>query len=178
MGRGARRQCFVATDRANTPATSRQFERGSAIHGQIHACDHAECPGQNSKVWVRVIHRSINFCIMTEIRTGGARYVIIIDECRMAPSGRQPKSKPDDLSSRGGDWTSLLGPGEPYTPNSEKDTSCLGPAEPYAPSTYISELIVLAHIGKKVRAQGTANHPRRPGLPFRYTCDYGYIYHA
>jgi len=56
----------------------------------------------------------------------------------------------------GGDWTSLLGPGEPYTPNSEKDTSCLGPAEPYAPSTHISELIVLAHIGKK----------REPGEPY------------
>ena len=36
-------------------------------------------------------------------------------------------------SSRGGECTSLLGPGEPYTPNSEKDTSCLGPVEPYAP---------------------------------------------
>jgi len=46
-----------------------------------------------------------------------------------------------------------LGPGEPYTPNSEKDTSCLGPVEPYAPSTHISELIVLAHIGKKLRAR-------------------------
>jgi len=120
-----------------------------------------------------------------------------------------------DLSSRGGECTSLLGPGEPYTPNSEKDTSCLGPAEPYAPSTHISELIVLAHIGKKLRArralyaqlrrrhqllrpcrtlcpsheqmcshkqkkraQGTANHPRRPGLSFRYACGYGYVYHA
>jgi len=27
-----------------------------------------------SKVGVRVIHRSINFCIMTKIRTGGACY--------------------------------------------------------------------------------------------------------
>ena len=77
-------------------------------------------------------------------------------------------------SSRGGEHTSLLGPGEPYTPNSEKDTSCLGPVEPYAPSTHI----VLAHIGKKVRAQGTANHPRRPGLSFRYVCGYGYTYNA
>ena len=30
-----------------------------------------------------------------------------------------------------------------------EDTSCLGPAESYAPSAHISELIVLAHIGKK-----------------------------
>jgi len=37
-------QCLVATDRANTPAASRQFERGSAIHGQLHAC-----PSQKSK---------------------------------------------------------------------------------------------------------------------------------
>jgi len=59
----------------------------------------------------------------------------------------------NSLSSRGGECTSLLGPGEPYTPNSEKDTSCLGPVEPYAPSTHISELIVLAHIGKKLRAR-------------------------
>ena len=57
-------------------------------------------------------------------------------------------------SSRGGECTSLLGPGEPYTPNSEKDTSCLGPVEPYAPSTRISELIVLAHIGKKREPKG------------------------
>jgi len=28
VGRGAQWQCSVATDRANTPATSRQFERG------------------------------------------------------------------------------------------------------------------------------------------------------
>ena len=34
---------------------------------------------------------------------------------------------------QGGECTSLLGPGEPYTPNSEKDTSCLGPAEPLCP---------------------------------------------
>ena len=61
---------------------------------------------------------------------------------------------PVPSSSRGGDWTSLLGPGEPYTPHSEKDTSCLGPVEPYAPSTHISELIVLAHIGKKREPKG------------------------
>ena len=47
-------------------------------------------------------------------------------------------------SSRGGDWTSLLGPGEPYTPNSEKDTSRLGPVEPYAPP-----MSKYDHIGKK-----------------------------
>ena len=47
----------------------------------------------------------------------------------------------------------FIGPGEPYTPNSEEDTSCLGPVEPYAPSTHISELIALAHIGKKLRAR-------------------------
>jgi len=58
-------------------------------------------------------------------------------------------SKRWDSSSRGGEHTSLLGPGELYTPNSEEDTNCLGPVEPYAPSTHISELIVLAHIGKK-----------------------------
>ena len=69
------------------------------------------------------------------------------------------------ISSRGGECTSLLGPGEPYTPNSEEGTNCLGPVEPYAPSTHISELIVLAHIGKKVRAPGTAHHPRRPNSP-------------
>ena len=57
VGRGAWRQGLVATDRANTPATSRQFEWGSAIHGQIHAC-----PGQKSG------------CIMTKIRTVGACY--------------------------------------------------------------------------------------------------------
>ena len=66
----------------------------------------------------------------------------------------QPGSTQGLSSSRGGDWTSLLGPGEPYTPNSEKDTSCLGPAEPYALSTRISELIVLAHIGKKREPKG------------------------
>ena len=68
-------------------------------------------------------------------------------------------------SSRGGDWTSLLGPGEPYTPNFEEDTNCLGPVEPYAPPTHISELIMQSHRQKR-RAAGTANHPRRPGLSF------------
>ena len=66
-------------------------------------------------------------------------------------------------SSRGGDWTSLLGPGEPYTPNSEKDTSCLGPVEPYTPSTHISELIVLAHIGKKREPKGRPTTLAGPG---------------
>ena len=47
-------------------------------------------------------------------------------------------------SSRGGECTSLLGPGEPYTPNSEEDTNCLGPVEPYATPTSKR-----AHIGKK-----------------------------
>jgi len=72
-------------------------------------------------------------------------------------------------SSRGGECTSLLGPGEPYTPNSEKDTSCLGPVEPYAPSTHISELIVLAHIGKKREPKGRPTTLAGPGSPFRYT---------
>ena len=44
----------------------------------------------------------------------------------------------------GGECTSLLRPGEPYTPNSEKDTSCLGPVEPYAPP-----MSKYDHIGKK-----------------------------
>jgi len=52
MGRGTQWQCLFATDRANTPATSRQFERGSAIHGQIH-----DCPGQKSEC----AFKSINF---------------------------------------------------------------------------------------------------------------------
>jgi len=69
VGRGAQWQCLVATDRANTPATSRQFERGSAIHGQIHAC-----PSQKSGCVLYNIHRSINVCIMKKIRTGGACY--------------------------------------------------------------------------------------------------------
>jgi len=56
-----------------------------------------------------------------------------------------------------------LGPGEPYTPNSEKDTSCLGPVEPYAPSTHISELIVLAHIGKKREPKGRPTTLAGPG---------------
>jgi len=51
-------QCLVATDRANTPATSTQFERGSAIRPDTRL--------SHSKVGVRVI-RSINFCIMTKI---------------------------------------------------------------------------------------------------------------
>ena len=56
-----------------------------------------------------------------------------------------------------------MGPGEPYTPNSEKDTNCLGPVEPYAPSTHISELIVLAHIGKKGEPKGRPTTLAGPG---------------
>jgi len=65
VGRGARWQCLVATDRANTLAKSRQFERGST---------RPKTRLSQSKVGVRVIHRSKNFCIMTKIRTGGACY--------------------------------------------------------------------------------------------------------
>ena len=45
-------------------------------------------------------------------------------------------------SSREGEQSSVLGPGEPYTLNSEEHTNCLGSVEPYAPPMHISELIV------------------------------------
>jgi len=56
VGRGAQWQCLVATDRANTPATSRQFERGSAIHGQIHAC-----PGQKSGCALYIVYKFLHY---------------------------------------------------------------------------------------------------------------------
>ena len=64
----------------------------------------------------------------------------------------------DKKSSRGGECTSLLGPGEPYTPNSEKDTNCLGPAEPYAPPTS-----KCAHISKKREPKGRPTTLAGPG---------------
>ena len=45
------------------------------------------------------------------------------------------------------------GPASLIRPTPKKNISCLGPVEPYALSAHISELIVLAHIGKKLRAR-------------------------
>ena len=58
-----------------------------------------------------------------------------------------------------------IGPGEPYTPNSEKGTNCLGPVEPYAPPTS-----KCAHTGKKTREpRGRPTTLAGPGSPFRDT---------
>jgi len=70
VGRGARWQCLVATDRANTLAKSRQFERG-----RLRQCNtRPDTCLFRSKVGMCVIHRSVNFCIMTKIQTEGACY--------------------------------------------------------------------------------------------------------
>ena len=58
----------------------------------------------------------------------------------------------------------LIGPGEPYTPNSEKDTNCLGPVEPHAPPTS-----KYGHIGKKREPQERPTTLAGRGSPFRYT---------
>jgi len=64
--------------------------------------------------------------------------------CRSANFMNNCMNSCNAVSSRGGECTSLLGPGEPYTPNSEEDTNCLGPVEPHAPPTS-----KYGHIGKK-----------------------------
>jgi len=55
------------TDRANTTATSRQFEQRSVLTWP-------DTRVSQSKVGVRVTHRSINFCTTTKIQTVGMRY--------------------------------------------------------------------------------------------------------
>jgi len=67
-------QCLFATYRANTPAMSRQFERGSVLtQSDTHL--------SRSKVGVRIKHRPINFCITTKIQTGVHVIVEVLRYC-------------------------------------------------------------------------------------------------
>ena len=125
----------------------------------------------HSEVWVQFpIHLHSNY---------GMAVSVAVCEIFSVKEWYKPSSNLWTRLKQQGGWAyQLIGPRRALYAQLRRRHQLLRPCRALCPFHAYFRIDSACSHRQKRRAAGTANHPRRPGLSFRYTCDYGYIYHA